>query len=133
MFEFEEVRTFTDSTKEEIISTLTDLKKEAKEYEDAHPAQVGKTQPVLAIAVIWIGHKLQASIYAPHKEILAKLSPKDVDYSNRDLLRIDEYGLGVAGKPINLSVYASEIVAGTKNTHVLLLEDFSTGMRSILD
>ena len=78
VFEFDEVRSFTDLTKEEIIDKLTDLKKEAKDYEDANPTQIGKSQPILAIAVVWIGHKLQGSWYAPHKEILASLIPKDI-------------------------------------------------------
>ena len=77
VFEFDEVRAFTDLTKEEIIDKLTDLKKEAKDYEDANPTQIGKSQPILAIAVVWIGHKLQGSWYAPHKDILANLISKD--------------------------------------------------------
>ena len=133
VFEFDEVRVFTDLTKENIVDKLTALKKEAKKHEDASKIKDGQSLPVQAIAVIWIGHKLQASWYQPHKDLLAKINPLITARTDRNKLRIEEYGLGIAGKPINLSDITAEIVAVTKNTHVLLLEDFSTGMGPLLN
>ena len=64
---------------------------------------------------------------------MAKINPLITARTECNKLRIEEYGLGIAGEPINLSDITAEIVAVTKNTHVLLLEDFSTGMGPLLN
>ena len=43
-----------------------------------------------------------------------------------------EFALTVLGEPVNLSEYATHIVSKTKNVHVMLIEDFSSGMGPLL-
>ena len=43
-----------------------------------------------------------------------------------------EFVLTVLGEPVNLSEYATLIVSKTQNVHVILIEDFSTGMGPLL-
>ena len=41
---------------------------------------------------------------------------------------VPEYGLTQQGDPICLSEYANDILNENQNTHIVLCEDFSTGM-----
>ena len=67
ILKFNQVRVFEDLSKKEIIEQLEDLKNTATHYE------LENDEGTLAISITWIGFKLQASWFTPHKLLLTKL------------------------------------------------------------
>ena len=67
ILEFNQVQVFEDLSKKEIIEQLEDLKNTARHYEFEND------KGSLAISITWIGFKLQASWFTPHKLLLTKL------------------------------------------------------------
>ena len=62
------------------------------------------------------------------KNLSVKKPEKCLDNS----IYLPEYAITKNGDPICLSEYASQIVAETDLSHVILIEDFSTGMGPLL-
>ena len=80
ILEFNQVRVFEDLSKKEIIEQLEDLKNTARQYEFENE------KGTLSISITWIGFKLQASWFTPHKLLLTKLQ-KEVAQTNLKKVR----------------------------------------------
>ena len=67
ILKFDQVKVFKDLPKKDIIEKLETLKNAAILFEKGHEEN---DKRLLAISIAWIGFKLQATWFTPHKLIL---------------------------------------------------------------
>ena len=60
--------------------------------------------------------------------MLQRLGVKKPSNFQDESIYVPEYALTEKGEPICLSEYASQIIAESAHSYILLIEDFSTGM-----
>ena len=84
ILKFNQVKVFEDLSKKEIIEQLEGLKTTAEMYEFEND------KGTLVISITWIGFKLQASWFTPHKLLLTKLQKEVAKTKKKHIFTLEK-------------------------------------------